>query len=197
VDGQRTSNNCHGIRPDIPLKCNTAQLDKVELWHQWLGHFNFKDLFKTSKNELILVLPKLGKLTKAICGPYQLEKQIKSLHRKTSSINTSSLLELMHMDLMSRTRSLSIGGKRFIMVMVDDFSRYTWVTMLREKSKACDQAKAFFKKNQNEKGCLIKRIGSDHEREFENNKIIHNNIFYLILTCFRILNIRTEKIDGF
>lgn len=45
IGGQRTSNNCYGIGPDIPLKCNTAKLDEVELWHQRLGHLNFKDLF--------------------------------------------------------------------------------------------------------------------------------------------------------
>lgn len=41
--------------------------------------------------------------------------------------------------------------------------------MLKEKSETCDQAKTLFKKKQNEKWCLIKRIRSDHEREFENS----------------------------
>lgn len=55
------------------------------------------------------------------------------------------------------------------MVIVDDYSRFTWVLMLKEKFETCDQDKALFKKKQNEKWCLIKRIRSDHGREFENS----------------------------
>jgi hypothetical protein len=53
------------------LRCNTAKLDEVELWHQWSGHLNFKDLFRAFKKELILGLPKMGKPEKPICRPCQ------------------------------------------------------------------------------------------------------------------------------
>jgi transposase InsO family protein len=52
--------------------------------------------------------------------------------------------------------------------VVDDFSRYTWVILLREKSEAFDQARILFTKIQNEQDCLIQRICSDHGKEFEN-----------------------------
>jgi transposase InsO family protein len=53
-------------------------------------------------------------------------------------------------------------------MVVDDFSQYTYVILLREKLKAFDQAQILFKKIQNEQDCLIKWIHSDHGREFEN-----------------------------
>jgi hypothetical protein len=47
---------------------------------------------------------------------------------------------------MGPTRTSSLGGKRYILVIVDDFSRYTWAIPIREKSDALDTAQQFFKK---------------------------------------------------
>ena len=58
------------------------------------------------------------------------------------------------------------------MVVVDDFSRFTWVEFLREKSKACERMEVLCKRLQNEKvgggGVSIVKIRSDHGKEFEN-----------------------------
>ena len=95
-------------------------------------------------------------------------KQTKASHRKVNVIATSRCLELLHVDLMGPTRTESLGGKRYIMVIVDDFSRYTWVEFLREKSEACENLEMLYKKLQNEKRALIVKIKSDHGKEFEN-----------------------------
>jgi hypothetical protein len=60
--GVRTSDNCYGIGLSTSLSCKHAKLDMAELWHQRLGHLNFKDLYKASKDELICDLSMLGKL---------------------------------------------------------------------------------------------------------------------------------------
>jgi hypothetical protein len=52
------------------------------------------------------------------------------------------------MDLMGPTRTTSLGGRSYILVIVDDFSRYTWAIPLREKSDASDAGQHFFKKIQ-------------------------------------------------
>ena len=54
------------------------------------------------------------------------------------------------------------------MVIVDDFSRYTQVKFLREKSEACEKLEILYKRLQNEKGVPIVKIRSDHSKEFEN-----------------------------
>ena len=59
------------------------------------------------------------------------------------------------MDLMGPTRTKSMGGKRYIMVVVDDFSRYSWVEFLRKKSEAYDKMERLCKRLQNEKGVPI------------------------------------------
>jgi transposase InsO family protein len=71
---------------------------------------------------------------------------------------------------MGSTRSASLGGKRYILVIVDDLSRYSWAILLREKSDVFDVAQHLFKKIQVEQNCQIMRIRSDHGREFGNSK---------------------------
>ena len=145
-------------------------MNLLELWHQWFGHANCKQVAKVSKLEAVVRLPKFGKIEKNVCGPCQLGKQTKSTHPKVNVVATSHPLELHHVDLMGPMRIESMDGKRYIMVVVDDFSRYSWVEFLREKSEACDKMERLCKRLQNEKGVAIVKIRSDHGKEFENAK---------------------------
>ena len=79
-------------------------------------------------------------------------------------------MELLHVDLMGPTRIESLGSKRYIMDVVDDFSRYSWVEFLREKLETCEKMEKLCKRLQNEKGVLIVKIRSDQRKEFENAK---------------------------
>ena len=117
---------------------------------------------KVSKLEAVVGLPKFGKIEKNVYGPCQLGKQIKSTHPKVNVVATSRPLELLHVDLMGPTRTESMGEKRYIMVVVDDFSRYSWVEFLRKKSEAYDKMERLCKRLQNEKGVPIVKIRSDH-----------------------------------
>ena len=125
---------------------------------------------KVSKLEAVVGLPKFGKVEKTICGLHQMGKLTKSSHPKVNVITTSRPLELLHVDLMGPTRTESLGGKRYIMVVVDDFSRYSWVEFLRKKSEACEKMETLYKRLQNKKGVPIVKIRSDHGKEFENAK---------------------------
>ena len=104
-----------------------------------------------------------------VCGPCQLGKQTKVKHPGTQTSATSRPLELLHLDLMGLTRTESLGGKRYIMVVVDNFTRYTWVILLRSKLDAPEHFKALCTRLRNEKSLKIDRIRSDHSKEFENS----------------------------
>ena len=97
----------------------------LELWHQIFCHANFKQVVKVSKLEAVVGLPKFGKVEKTICGACQIGKQTNSNHHKVNVISTSRCLELLHVDLIGPIRTESLGGKQYIMVIVDDFSSYT------------------------------------------------------------------------
>ena len=73
---------------------------------------------------------------------------------------------------MGPTRVQSLGGMKYILVVVDDFTRYTWAVLLKDKSEAANKFIHLCKKLQVKKNILIARIRSDHEREFENSKLI-------------------------
>ena len=79
-------------------------------------------------------------------------------------IATSRCLELLHVDLMGPAGTESLGGKRYITVIVDDFSRYTWVEFFREKLETCEKLIILCKRLQNEKGVMIVKIRSDMAR---------------------------------
>jgi len=149
--GERTADNCYGLpglTTDPQIFCNKATIDDSELWHQRLGHLNFSDMLKIAGKDVVKGLPKMEKTEKEICGSCQLGKQTRAAHKKTSGIQTSRNLELLHMDLIYPTRTASLGGKRYILVIADDFSRYTWAIPIREKSDAFDTAQHLFKKIQ-------------------------------------------------
>ena len=77
-------------------------------------------------------------------------------------------MQLLHIDLFGPTRTTSLDGKSYDFVIVNDFSRYTWVLFLSLKNEALDMFILFCKIVQNEKGYSISSIRSDHGKEFEN-----------------------------
>ncbi|KAI9161207.1 hypothetical protein LWI28_015428 [Acer negundo] len=166
----RSSDNCYCLEARI-VSNNVSKEEQVELWHERLSHMNFRDLQILNKFNVVRGLPKLGKKANGVYGPCQQGKQTKSMHKKGKYLSTKEPLELLHMDLMGPMQTESLGGKRYIFVCVDDFSGFTWTYFLREKSETFDKFKMICNKIQNEMNSnikSIKRIRSDHGREFEN-----------------------------
>ncbi|XP_021825771.1 uncharacterized protein LOC110766715 [Prunus avium] len=145
--------------------------DHLDLWHQRLGHMNYQDLIKLSKCESVRGLPNLSGRREGVCEGCQLGKETKNPHKTTNSISTSKTLELMHMDLVGPIQVASLGGKKYILVLVDDFSRFTWVIFLQDKTEAFNSFHVLYKLIMNEKhetnSCII-RLRTDHGTEFEN-----------------------------
>ena len=136
-----------------------------------MGHASHKQLEKIPKCDVVIGLPKFEKIDKCICGPCQIGKQVKSKYPFVANVQTSRPLGLLHIDLMGPTRVQSLGGKKYIVVVVDDFTRYTWVVLLKDKAEAPEKMIYLCKKLQVEKDTVIARIRSEHGREFENTKL--------------------------
>jgi transposase InsO family protein len=75
------------------------------------------------------------------------------------------------MDLFCPIAYISIGGSKYCLVIVDDYSRFTWVFFLQEKSQTQETLKRFLRRAQNEFGLRIKKIRSDNGTEFKNSQI--------------------------
>ena len=147
--------NCYGLILDADIVCNIIRLPNKDLWHQRMGHAIYKHLSIISKHESVLGIPKLSKVSNVECGPCQFGKETKAKHPGTQTSATSRPFELLHLDLMGPTRTESLGGKRCIMVVVDDFTRYTWVILLKSKSDAFEHIEALCTRLQNKKNMKI------------------------------------------
>ena len=123
ISGVHTLDNCYGLVPNADIVCNSIRLPNEDLQHQRMGHASYTHLSIVSKHELVLGIPKLSRVNNMVCGPCQLRKQIKAKHSGTQTYSTSRPLELLHLDLMGPNKTESLGGKRYIMFMVDDFIR--------------------------------------------------------------------------
>jgi transposase InsO family protein len=86
-------------------------------------------------------------------------------------MTTSRPLELLHMDLFGLVAYLSIGGSKYGLVIVDDFSRFTWVFFLQNKSETQGTLKRFLRRAQNEFEFKVKKIRSDNGSEFKNLQV--------------------------
>jgi hypothetical protein len=81
-------------------------------------------------------------------------------------MTTSKPLGLLHMDLFGLVAHLSIGGSKYGLVIVDDFSRFTWVFFLQDKSETQGILKRFLWRAQNGFELKVKKIRSDNGSEF-------------------------------
>ncbi|GAA0151607.1 hypothetical protein LIER_10294 [Lithospermum erythrorhizon] len=136
---------------------------------QKFGHTNYRNIQQLISKEVVKGLPKL-EIKEKICGECQVGKQTKVSHQLLQQVFTTRVLELLHMDLMGPMQVENIRGKKDIYVLVDDFSRYTWVKFIREKYDAFDAFQQLVAQIQREKGMAIIRIRSDHGKEFGNSK---------------------------
>ncbi|GJY23046.1 retrovirus-related pol polyprotein from transposon TNT 1-94, partial [Tanacetum coccineum] len=120
-----------------------------------------------SSEELVRNLPKL-KFDQHFYDACKMGKQAHASHKAKNVVSTTRCLELLHMDLFGPSAVRSYGGNRYTLVIVDDYSRYTWTRFLKDKTEAFDQFKIFSRKIQNQLGCSIVSIRTDHGREFDN-----------------------------
>ncbi|KAI3692626.1 hypothetical protein L6452_32446 [Arctium lappa] len=125
------------VDSDSSLNClvSKASIDESSLWHRRMCHMNFKTMNKLVKNNLVRGLPSKVFSCDDHCVACLKGKQHKTSH-KTKEINSiSSCLQLLHMDLFGPTNVMSIGKKSYYLVIVDDYSRFTWVYFLRTKDE--------------------------------------------------------------
>ncbi|GKA09363.1 retrovirus-related pol polyprotein from transposon TNT 1-94 [Tanacetum coccineum] len=137
------------------------------LWHRRLGHANMHLIQSLASKELVRNLPKL-KFDQHFCDACKIGKQAHASHKAKNIVSTTRCLELIHMDLFGPSAVRSYEGNCYTLVIVDDYSRYTWTRFLKDKTEAFDQFEIFSKKIQNQLGCTIVSIRTDHGREFDN-----------------------------
>ncbi|GJY97749.1 retrovirus-related pol polyprotein from transposon TNT 1-94 [Tanacetum coccineum] len=131
-----------------------------------LGH----NLFSAGHG-LVRGLPKLNFKKDHLCSACAMGKSKKKPHKPKSEDTNQEKLYLLHMDLCGPMRVASVNGKKYILVIVDDYSRFTWVKCLRSKDKAPDFIIKFLKMIQVRLYVLVRRIRTDNGTEFINQTL--------------------------
>jgi transposase InsO family protein len=134
------------------------------LWHRRLAHVGMKNLHKLLKGDHVLGLTDVCFEKDRPCAACQAGKS-------KNVMTTSRPLELLHMDLFGPVAYLSIGGSKYGLVIVDDFSLFTWVFFLQDKSETQGTLKRFLRRTQNEFELKVKKIRSDNGSEFKNLQV--------------------------
>ncbi|GJU26341.1 retrovirus-related pol polyprotein from transposon TNT 1-94 [Tanacetum coccineum] len=112
-----------------------ASKNKSWLWHRRLNHLNFGTINDLARKDLVRGLPRLKFEKYHLCSACQLGKRRKATHQPKSINTIMEVLQTLHMDLCGPLRVQSINGKKYILVIVDDYSRFTWVKFLRSKDE--------------------------------------------------------------
>ncbi|GJU88354.1 retrovirus-related pol polyprotein from transposon TNT 1-94 [Tanacetum coccineum] len=115
-----------------------ASKTKSWLWHRQLSHLNFDTLNKLAKDDLVRGIPKLKFKKDHLCSACALGKSKKSSHQPKAEDTNQEKLYLLHINLCGPMRMESINEKKYILVIVDDYSRFTWVKFPRSKDEAHD-----------------------------------------------------------
>nr|GEU96415.1 reverse transcriptase domain-containing protein [Tanacetum cinerariifolium] len=119
-----------------------ASKTKSWLWHRRLSHLNFGVINHLARQGLVrgLVrgLPKLKFKKYHLYTACAMGKSKKKSHKPKSEDTNQEKLYLLHMDLCGPLRVESVNGKKYILIIVDDYSRFTWVKRLRSKDEAPD-----------------------------------------------------------
>ncbi|GJS45311.1 retrovirus-related pol polyprotein from transposon TNT 1-94 [Tanacetum coccineum] len=151
LKGNRTTKlytiNLHDMASTSPIfliACATTT--KSWLWHQCLSHLNFDTINDLARNDIVTSLPKFKYHKEHLCPSCEEGKSKRASHPPKPVPNSKQRLHLLHMDLYGPMRIASINGKRYVMVIVEDYSRYTWVHFLRSKDEAPEEIKTFLKK---------------------------------------------------
>nr|GEZ64854.1 hypothetical protein [Tanacetum cinerariifolium] len=113
-----------------------ASKTKSWLWHRCLSHLNFGAINHLARQGLVRGLPKLKFKKNHLCSACAMGKSKKKSHKPKYEDTNQEKLYLLHMDLCGPMRVESVNGKKYILFIVDDYSRFTWVKCLRSKNEA-------------------------------------------------------------
>jgi DNA mismatch repair ATPase MutL len=105
------------------------------------------------------------------CGAYQAGKQVRTHHHAKNIMTSTKPLKMLHMNLFGPVAYITICGNKYGLVIVDDYSCFTWMLFLQDKNKTQEVLKKFLRMTQNEFYAKVKKIRNDNDTEFKNTQV--------------------------
>lgn len=137
VKAKRSKNRLYKVPMDIvDHKClQLTTLSESTRWHTRLGHIGANSMKATIKESLVIGLPTLT-VESEMCASCLLGKQTRRPFPKATTYRAEEALELIHGDLCGPITPPTAGQNKYIFVLIDDYSRYMWSILLKEKGEA-------------------------------------------------------------
>jgi hypothetical protein len=139
-----------------------AEMTKSWLWHKRLSHLNFKTMTELARHKLVDGFPRFRFTKDHLCSACEQGKSTRVHFPSKTEHSTNHVLQLLHMDLCGPMRVHSINGKCYILVIVDDYSRWTWVYFLRSKDQAPSMIITFLTKIQVQLRNTVRMVRTDN-----------------------------------
>jgi hypothetical protein len=137
----------------------------IDLWHKRFGHVNFTRLQDMQSKKLVFGPLKFSAHKDQVWEACQLEKQ-HQLPFPNESNRSHNCCDLIHTNVWGPTENVSLGGNKYFVSFIDDFSRHTWIFSIQKKSKVFPcflQLKSLVEKEKNRK---IRCLRSDGGTEY-------------------------------
>ncbi|KAJ9541880.1 hypothetical protein OSB04_028386 [Centaurea solstitialis] len=172
VGSRRT--NLYTIRLQHKLQCSSSclitrsSLRLAVLWHKRLSHLNFRYIDKIVKHQLVSGIPMIKFEQEEMCSGCEKGKMKHASHPPKPEQGSKSPLSLLHMDLCGPMKYQSLAGRKYILVIVDDFSRYTWTKFLKTKDETSSLIINFIKAVQVQLKLPVQTVRTDNGTEFKN-----------------------------
>nr|GFA08874.1 retrovirus-related Pol polyprotein from transposon TNT 1-94 [Tanacetum cinerariifolium] len=148
-----------------------ASKTKSWLWHRRLSHLNFGAINHLARQGLVRGLLKLKFEKDHLCSACEMGKSTKKTHKPKSEDTNQEKLYLLHMDLYGPMCVESVNGKKYILIIVDDYSQFTWVKFLRSKDETSAFIIKFLKMIQVRLKVPVRRIRTDNGTEIVNQTL--------------------------
>nr|GEV07447.1 hypothetical protein [Tanacetum cinerariifolium] len=116
-------------------------------------------------------LPKLKYIKDQLCSSCELSKVKRSSFKSKAVPSSKGRLNLIHIDLCGLMRVASINGKKYILVIVNDYSRYTWTLFLHSKDETPEMLKDFLTMIQRNLQASVITVRTDRGTKFLNNTL--------------------------
>lgn len=138
---------------------------QATLWHKRLGHFHTKGMQRMIHFEAVRGLPNLH-FSRQTCSGCQLGKHAKTKLPKEAAHHSSKILELVHSNVCGSFRVNSLGGSRYFVTFIDDFSRKMWIYFITNKSQVLMKFQHFVHLVETSTGKVVRTLRTDNGGEY-------------------------------
>ncbi|RLN23644.1 hypothetical protein C2845_PM07G28310 [Panicum miliaceum] len=165
------ANRLYVLHLDVarPICLAARHDDDAWRWHDRFGHVSFNALWRMSRHKMVRGLPELKHMDQ-LCDVCITTKHRRTPFPKQANFRAEGCLDLVHGDVCGPITPATPGGRRYFLLLVDDFTRYMWVVLLAGKGDAAASIRRIQAAAEAECGRRLRVIHTDNGREFTSDE---------------------------